>query len=62
VYTESEMVRLIDAIDGLRTTRITPRTFRTLLLLLYGTGLRLGLSVAVANMQLHSSDQPFVLI
>ncbi len=57
VYTESEMVRLIDAIDGLRTTRITPRTFRTLLLLLYGTGLRLSeaLHLSLADVDLQQN-------
>lgn len=42
VYSEDDMSRLIGAIDCLRSPKIEPKTIRTLLLLLYGTGLRMG--------------------
>lgn len=42
VYTDSDIARLINAVDGLHSTLIEPRTLRTLVLLLYGTGLRLS--------------------
>jgi integrase/recombinase XerD len=42
VYTDNDFARLIDAIDDLRVSLVEPRTLRTLLLLLFGTGLRLG--------------------
>lgn len=52
VYSETDVGRLIEAIDGLRTTSmIEPRTLRTLVLLLYGTGLRLS-----EALQLHLAD------
>lgn len=42
VYSEDDIDRLITALDGARATLIEARTLRALVLLLYGTGLRLG--------------------
>jgi integrase/recombinase XerD len=44
VYTEAEILRLLDAVQVVQTSRkiLEPSTFRVLLLLLYGTGLRPG--------------------
>lgn len=44
IYTEAEIMRLLDAIQDIRNPRrfIEPSTFRVLLLLLYGAGLRPG--------------------
>jgi integrase/recombinase XerD len=42
IYTDTDLARLIDAIEGLPVSRIEPRSLRTLLLLLFGTGLRLS--------------------
>ncbi|MCO4883461.1 integrase, partial [Paraburkholderia caribensis] len=42
VYSEDDVDRLIAALDGARVTPIEARTLRVLVLLLYGTGLRLG--------------------
>lgn len=42
IYTDDDVVQLIGAIDTLRTSRIERYSLRTLLLLLLGTGLRLG--------------------
>jgi integrase len=42
VYSEEDIDRLIGALDGARSTLIEPYTLRTLVLLLYGTGLRLS--------------------
>ncbi len=42
VYSESEFARLVDAIDRLPLTRVEPQSLRTLLVLLYATGLRLS--------------------
>ena len=42
VYSEDDIARLIDAIKGLHSTPIEPCTLRTLVLILYGTGLRLS--------------------
>lgn len=47
IYTDSDFARLIDAIDGLRVCLVEPRTLRTLLLLLFGTGLRLSEALAL---------------
>jgi integrase/recombinase XerD len=57
VYSESELTRLIGAVDRLRMTRIVPRSFRTLLLLLYGTGLRLNeaLHLSLADVDLQQN-------
>ena len=55
IYTDSEFARLIDAIDGLRVSLVEPRTLRTLLLLLFGTGLRLSeaLGLCLADVDLR---------
>ena len=55
VYTDDDFARLIAAIDGLRMPNIEPRTLRTLLLLLFGTGLRLGeaLKLRLADVDLQ---------
>jgi integrase/recombinase XerD len=46
IYTRNELRRLLDATDCYRHGRlIEPHTFRALLLLLYGTGLRIGEAV-----------------
>jgi integrase/recombinase XerD len=42
VYSEDDIDRLIAALDGAHDTLIEARTLRVLVLLLYGTGLRLG--------------------
>jgi len=42
VYSEEDVDRLVAALDGARATLIEARTLRTLVLLLYGTGLRLS--------------------
>jgi integrase/recombinase XerD len=44
IYTEAELARLIDAMTGTQDTgqQLEPTTFRVLLLLLYGAGLRLS--------------------
>jgi integrase len=42
VYSEDDIDRLITALDGACATLIEARTLRALVLLLYGTGLRLG--------------------
>lgn len=42
VYSEDDVARLITALDGARAMLIEARTLRALVLLLYGTGLRLG--------------------
>jgi len=49
VYTDDDFARLVAAIDGLRVTHIEPRTLRTLLLLLFGTGLRLSEALKVST-------------
>lgn len=57
VYTDSDIARLINAVDGLHSTLIEPRTLRTLVLLLYGTGLRLSeaLHLCFADVDLEQS-------
>ena len=42
IYTDDDFARLMDAIDGVHVSLVEPRSLRALLLLLYGTGLRLG--------------------
>jgi integrase/recombinase XerD len=57
VYSESEFAGLVDAISCLPTTQVEPCTLRTLLLLLYGTGLRLSeaLHVSLADVDLQQN-------
>lgn len=57
VYSESEFARLVDAINRLPATRVEPRSLRTLLLLLYGTGLRLSeaLHLSLADVDLQQN-------
>lgn len=57
VYTDSDIARLINAVDGLHSTLIKPRTLRTLVLLLYGTGLRLSeaLHLCLADVDLEQN-------
>ena len=42
VYSQAEIKRLLEATDSLERCSLSPLTFRTLLLLLYGTGLRIS--------------------
>ena len=42
IYSQAELRRLLEAITPERTKGVSPKTVRTLLLLLYGAGLRLG--------------------
>jgi integrase len=55
VYTDSDVARLLDAIDSWHSSRIEPRTIRTSLLLLLGTGLRLceALNLCLADVDLQ---------
>jgi integrase/recombinase XerD len=57
VYTDNDMVRLIDAIGSLHASCIEPRTIRTFLLLLFGTGLRLSeaLNLCLADVDLQQN-------
>lgn len=59
IYTTEELGRLIAATDSLnpRTSPLQPATFRTLLLTLYGTGLRISeaLSLTLADVNLGDS-------
>jgi integrase/recombinase XerD len=58
VYSDADIDRLVDAIDNLRTTSmIEPRTLRTLVLLLYATGLRLSeaLQLSLADVDLQQN-------
>jgi integrase/recombinase XerD len=55
IYAQSELRRLLDATNSYRKPRkLEPETFRALLLLLYGTGLRLGeaLSLTLGDVEL----------
>jgi integrase/recombinase XerD len=51
IYTREELRRLLDATNSYRTGRafIEPHTFRALLLLLYGTGLRISEALSLTN-------------
>ncbi len=57
IYTDDDVVRLIGAVDALRTARIERCSLRTLLLLLLGTGLRLGeaLHLTMGDVDLEQS-------
>jgi integrase/recombinase XerD len=55
IYTQSELRRLLEATNSYRKHRkLEPETFRAMLLLLYGTGLRLGeaLSLTLGDVEL----------
>src|SRR5258708_6002318 len=55
IYTQSELRRLLDDTNSYRKHRkLEPETFRAMLLLLYGTGLRLGeaLSLTLGDVEL----------
>lgn len=60
IYTPDEyrsLVRMCRILDGSRTCQVQAATFRTLLLLLYGTGLRIGeaLSLTLSDVYLSAS-------
>ena len=57
IYTDRDIDRLIDATGHLRTKNIERRSLRTLLLLLFGTGLRLSeaLNLSLADVDLQQN-------
>ncbi|MFM0389493.1 tyrosine-type recombinase/integrase [Paraburkholderia dipogonis] len=57
VYSEDDVDRLIAALDGARATPIEARTLRVLVLLLYGTGLRLGEALHLCLADVDLSQQ-----
>jgi integrase/recombinase XerD len=58
IYSRDELRRLLNATNTYRTGRafIEPQTLRTLLLLLYGTGLRISEAVSLALADVDTSD------
>lgn len=66
IYSQPELQRLLQAVTPERTKGLSPQTMRTLLLLLYGAGLRLGealkleqADVQVAERLLHVRQSKF---
>lgn len=57
IFTKDELRRLLDATDSFRkyTRQIEPQTLRTLLLLLYGAGLRVGEALALNQAEVDLS-------
>ena len=63
IYSVEELRRLLTATDGLQTTRspLQAGTFHTLLLLLYGTGMRIGEALALTLADVNLQDRLLTL-